>query len=581
MSLFDQQSVFQLRPFQNESRDLAQRIKAGDPRRRAIVLATPGSGKSAIPVIFAAELIPTVVDALCWVVPRKSLQRQAEETFGKENLRRLLGHRLEIRQSTNEPMPSRGKAGYVTTMQALACDTLGLNLAEFRTKRYALVIDEAHHIWVGSASERAIRPLVEAAAFVLFMTGSGSRHDSRKMSFLPYALTCEGELLAVREPRHEWPVVRCTRRNALADRSIIRVQFYLGDGKAEWTDRAGLPQTIDSFNEADEDKLSEALHTALNTSYAYQLLDASLSHWSDWRKKVNPCARLLVVAASIAAAKCYTTYIERGGYRVEVATNDESEALANIEKFKKGETDILVTVAMAYEGLDVPPITHIACLTHIRSYPWIEQMVGRATRFDPDAGDWESQYAFVYAPDDPLMQEILRKINVEQIEAARHLNPEPEPESTGGSGGQGGGGALPEIVPHDSGMHSPRITGLDGECIPPEWMSRIADAKREVGLAASDLQLYQFLRRVQVDEPRPNEVGTGIPFYVLPSDREKKLRTGIQKRCNVLDIVRKVDPGTTNRDIMDRFGKSRTAMSEQELGSVWAWLNTHYGEQQQ
>jgi hypothetical protein len=58
---------------------------------------------------------------------------------------------------------------------------------------------------------------------------------------------------------------------------------------------------------------------------------------------------------------------------------------------------------MAYEGLDVKPITHIACLTRIRSKPWIEQMLARATRHDPDAGPWYSQEAHVFTPDDKMM----------------------------------------------------------------------------------------------------------------------------------------------------------------------------------
>ena len=37
---------------------------------------------------------------------------------------------------------------------------------------------------------------------------------------------------------------------------------------------------------------------------------------------------------------------------------------------------------MAYEGLDVPEVAVVAALTHIRSRPWLEQMVARATRVD-------------------------------------------------------------------------------------------------------------------------------------------------------------------------------------------------------
>ena len=39
------------------------------------------------------------------------------------------------------------------------------------------------------------------------------------------------------------------------------------------------------------------------------------------------------------------------------------------------EPAILVTVAMAYEGLDAPEVAVVAALTHIRSLPWLEQMI--------------------------------------------------------------------------------------------------------------------------------------------------------------------------------------------------------------
>ena len=62
---------------------------------------------------------------------------------------------------------------------------------------------------------------------------------------------------------------------------------------------------------------------------------------------------------------------EMEDYAAGIATShDTAEAIERIEDFKTGQLDILVTIAMAYEGLDVPEVSHIACLTHIRrEYP--------------------------------------------------------------------------------------------------------------------------------------------------------------------------------------------------------------------
>ena len=61
----------------------------------------------------------------------------------------------------------------------------------------------------------------------------------------------------------------------------------------------------------------------------------------------------------------------------------------------------------------------VAALTHIRSRPWLEQMVARATRVDPHAGPYETQRALVFHPDDPLFQRFRIRMETEQGTLAR------------------------------------------------------------------------------------------------------------------------------------------------------------------
>ncbi len=80
-----------LRKHQDEFLQICKRIKAGEQIKKILMIVTPGGGKSLIPVIAAAKLIPnsnsgnsfhgTIADAICWVVPRLNLQKQAEEQF--------------------------------------------------------------------------------------------------------------------------------------------------------------------------------------------------------------------------------------------------------------------------------------------------------------------------------------------------------------------------------------------------------------------------------------------------------------------------------------------------------------------
>ena len=100
---------------------------------------------------------------------------------------------------------------------------------------------------------------------------------------------------------------------------------------------------------------------------------------------------------------------------VRLATADERDAHQMLAAFRlRPEPSVLVTVAMAYEGLDAPEVAVVAALTHIRPRPWLEQMVARATRVDPHAGAYEHQKALVFHPADPLFARFRLRMETEQ-----------------------------------------------------------------------------------------------------------------------------------------------------------------------
>ena len=79
------------------------------------------------------------------------------------------------------------------------------------------------------------------------------------------------------------------------------------------------------------------------------------------------------------------------GLLVRCAASDDSkdarEAIACFKGRQKPAIDALVTVGMAYEGLDVPAIIHIACLTRYRSrYNGAKQCFSQS-RAEPYNGD--------------------------------------------------------------------------------------------------------------------------------------------------------------------------------------------------
>jgi hypothetical protein len=290
-------------------------------------------------------------------------------------------------------------------------------LAEFNRHRYLLCIDELHHLpglsdldGTAAAAEdtawsRALLPLLETAGLRLLMTGTMERADKRPILWLAYGK----DRYARRQRRVElevpgWAVVGYSRRAALAERAIIPVRFGALDGEAEWfvgKDRFA----VSSFQDAG-DKVRSMLFTALRTGYADDLLRrAFLDCWDRRARRrvelglppdaqAKGLGKLLVVAPDQAAARRYTETVRDwlgGGAAAEagvaLAISDERDAVERIARFRmRPDPSVLVTVGMAYEGMDAPEVTHIACLTQIRSVPWLDQMVARATRFDPHGG---------------------------------------------------------------------------------------------------------------------------------------------------------------------------------------------------
>ena len=450
-----------LRSHQAQVAGLVQAIAAGelDGVRDILAAVTPGGGKSLLPVIAAAILIAAgTVERVVWVVPRDSLRLQAEEAFADPGWRATLGHALQVRAADNEPDPSRGRAGYVTTYQGIAAAP-ELHLAEMRRYRTLLVVDEVHHLpgladyepgtAVDAASpdeasswSRALLPMLECARVRLLLSGTLERADGRAVLWLPYRAGPRPGTRRVDMEASGWAVLGYSRAQAVADGAVLPVTFGALDGEATWAEPLAGGAGEEERVTVGPHRLSgphptettrPALFTALRTGFATELLRKAFEATRELRAKrrverglpagaaARGLGKLLVVAPDQAAARAYLDVLrgwmpaEQARRDIRLATSSERDAHEALAAFRLlPEPSILVTVAMAYEGLDAPEVAVVAALTHIRSRPWLEQMIARATRVDPHAGPYEGQQALVFHPDDPLFATFRRRIETEQ-----------------------------------------------------------------------------------------------------------------------------------------------------------------------
>ena len=518
-----------LRKHQSEFSAVIDRIIAGSPIRRVIAHVTPGGGKSLFALLAGRLIKAGLTDAICWIIPRLTLAHQAQLNTVDPFFARMLNHGVTIRSATNEINPCRGQSGYCTTFQALAQDDQGINAREFLSKRYILIIDEAHHAAAddGSLWAKALAPMVERARFVFLLSGTLSRGDGKKIAFLPYIKNRDAWIPDFRDTE-DTAVISYSRADALREKAILPIKFILSDGRVAWEDKKGRKQDHRLSNAVFN--TGSAIFTALNTEFAEQLLMDGLNHWKTYKVR-HQRSKIMVVTANIEHGRKILGLLKDWGYQAKIATSDDTPAaIKTLNAFRSGQLEICVSVAMCAEGFDCKPLDHIVALTHIRTKEWIEQMVARAVRVDPQGGPYHTQTAFVFAPDDPLFREVVEKIRREQLPIAHASTP-----------GNGDG----------------RKEG-DGE--PPAGINPLAGE-------------ITGTREIHLGEVPDNFA----PEPVLTvKEQEEGVLHAIEMHVRKFSFDNRYKPQRISTEIKEQFGKSRRHMTLEELRSCLRWVRKNY-----
>jgi superfamily II DNA or RNA helicase len=411
-----------MRVFQEKLYALAVDIAEERRRERTFVLdATPGGGKTRGCSIFAHELLDSgVVQKVLIVVPRDSLRSQTREGFTDNEylFRGIVDDPKQIRRG-QESMLER--SGWVTTYQAIAAaPDRWLRLV--RNFRLLLILDEGHHlserptddpeVAEGAAWWRGVKPIADIATRILLASGTLWARRGQKIPLVPYRE--DGTIVAD---------VTYSRREAMAEKAILPINFKRIDGRAMFAHRGHVRDVqLSTARKADNGKALKTL--LLSQDYRDHLL-GRLTEWQTYRRTTYP-SRAIVITHSQKAARLVAEIVsKRIDTKVALAISDDAGSKRALKAFRSGgSAELLITVGMAHEGLDVRDATHLICMTDIRKKGWLEQAFGRVTRVDPACGlPWEQQCAYIYVPNDPLMQgiiaDLLREQNMAFEEMAR------------------------------------------------------------------------------------------------------------------------------------------------------------------
>jgi superfamily II DNA or RNA helicase len=318
------------------------------------------------------------------------------------------------------------------------------------------------------------------------------------------------------------------RKTALKEGAIVPIEFYHHDGPVKFSNKGGeVVGTLSRMCKREE--RAGALFTALRTEMATQLLERGVEHWKTHGDQ------LIVVAANQAAARVYHSSLAKMGVDAVLAISEETEeAKDGIKKFRRGMVRALVTCAMCYEGMDAKRATHLICLTHIRSVPWIEQMLARIWRAREGKGR-----CWAFVPDDAEMNDVIEHIRSQEISDVLG-------RETGTGGGEGGGPSC--VVPISSGHETTKIRYLDEEMIEQESREQVIAAMQGLGFSAND-PVVDVVMRAMSEKSRIKHDCSGD---LTESEEAKALRNGMADLCRRADAARSVPYGTTQKELYVR-----------------------------
>jgi hypothetical protein len=394
----------------------------------------PGGGKSYCGVGMSSVFIgSTVFDCGLWVTPRKSLCQQAKDDFVARDFRLPTGRtynpfnpagiRAELLGKRAEKLFSQQDCKvWITSYQNLV-HKADIILQWVQSRRVFCIWDEFQLLYDlpefrdtlddgdGNSWNDRIDPIAKACLEKtgfggLILSGGLYRNDGLEVPSVAYR---HGDPTSGEDEKRRYPNpdIRYTLAQAQEDQTIIRIDFDLYEGKLEFMSHGeSLFEDVSNLSEKQYgSKLRYFLdQEPLWTWVLYDMIDSL----EQYNHELNYNSRYLVIASRIEDGIRYKDWLESKGRRPLLVHSKDKESHRNLDKFRRHQCDSdgLVTIGMAYIGLNNKDFSHLGYLSDIRSMAWINQAFHRITRFDKKGPPYEKQFARISAPNDPRMKEI-------------------------------------------------------------------------------------------------------------------------------------------------------------------------------
>jgi superfamily II DNA or RNA helicase len=356
--------------------------------KRALVVATPGGGKTRLALTFATQLVRDgKIDHVHIVAPTRPLCRQWQLAAAESGI--YLGRRSNSRLRDAQLPLDIG--GVITTYSQVAHDA-DAHLANMENRNALVILDECHHPADRRAWGDAISQAFDGSArFVLSLSGTPFRDDGHRISLISY--TPDG----VSKSDFNY-----TYGEAIADDVCRPVIFKHYNALVQYKMR-GEKFAYNFSDDVPQNQMSELLRHALHpeAGLVEQMVrdaDDEISAIRSRGPRWGDAAGLLVAMSIQHAYACAAVVKDVTGEDPMVVVSDDDASHENLEAFKNGMGRWIIAVRMISEGVDIPRLMVSVYATNVTATLFFRQFVGRTVRVRHRGAE---EVSTIFIPSDP------------------------------------------------------------------------------------------------------------------------------------------------------------------------------------
>lgn len=406
-----------LRPWQQAAANELLSTWKESPSAKPLIAASPGAGKTWFSVVTVQRAMADFsIELVVVVSPSVNIKEQWRDTFKSAGIKahaRADNEALRFRVDNGHNPTEDWRAICVTYAQLARDPELFAEIA--RRKRTLVIADEVHHADDKECFGRALEQLAEEAALRLALSGTPFNSTGGALAMCESVEDLDETGRAIRRAK---PVYTYSYGDAIHQSACRPTEFLkrTGKGTSTWKSLANdsvFQRTIDLAKANKTDSIGPLLDP--DGEFFAKMAEDALTALTDI-KSADSKAGMLIVAKDKDHGARICQMIESlcrvnpawSRYQTLEIYNDTPKAHERIRQLDRDSTDIVVTVRMISEGVDVKRLRVGLYATDYRTRMFFIQFVGRFIRWE-DRLD-STQHARIIIPAHPDLILFAREI---------------------------------------------------------------------------------------------------------------------------------------------------------------------------